>query len=108
MWKFVPNKAKFDELEPESSWQLLHAKLLQPAPITKLKFGTSINLLCVNLESDAFILSEQKMSSDFRDGLAAVQLGPTIIQVVRLGISTHFIRVFIGCLPLRTHSIRKQ
>ena len=79
MWKFVPNKAKFDE--PESSWQLLHAKLLQPAPITKLKFGTSINLLCANLESDAFILSEQKMSSDFRDGLAAVQLGPTIIHL---------------------------
>ncbi len=79
MWKFVPNKAKFDE--PESNWQLLHAKLLQPSPIVKLKFGTNLNLLCANLQSDAFILSEQKMSSDFRDGLAAVQLGPTIIHL---------------------------
>lgn len=79
MWKYTPNKMKYEE--PESSWQLLHAKLLQPVPITKIKFGTNLNLLCANLESDAFILSEQKMSSDFRDGLAAVQLGPTIIHL---------------------------
>ena len=69
MWKFMPNKAKFDE--PESNWQLLHAKPLQQSmPIKKLKFGTNLNLLCANVESDAFILSEQKMSSDFRDGVS--------------------------------------
>jgi len=35
MWKYMPNKAKFGE--PESSWQLLHAKALQTIPIKKLK-----------------------------------------------------------------------
>ena len=35
MWKYMPNKAIFGE--PESSWQLLHAKALQTVPIKKLK-----------------------------------------------------------------------
>ncbi|CAF0790150.1 unnamed protein product [Brachionus calyciflorus] len=79
MWKFMQNKINPDE--PEASWQLLHAKPLQSTPIKKIKFGTNLNLICVNQESDAFILSEQKMSSDFRDGLAAVQLGPNILHL---------------------------
>ena len=67
MWKFMQSKASTDE--PESSWQLMHAKLLQSSPIQKLKFGTNLNLLGVNMTTDAYILSEQKMSSDFRDGV---------------------------------------
>ena len=35
MWKFMPNVSKFGE--PEASWQLLHAKALQPSPIKQLK-----------------------------------------------------------------------
>ena len=67
MWKFMQSKVKSGE--PEASWQLMHAKFLQSFPIKKLKFGTNLNLLCANLETDAYILSEQKMSSDFRDGV---------------------------------------
>ena len=67
MWKFIQSKLSTDD--PESSWQLMHAKLLQSSPIQNLKFGTNLNLLCVNMNTDAYILSEQKMSSDFRDGV---------------------------------------
>ena len=67
MWKFI--QSKMNSEDPESSWQLMHAKLLQSSPIQKVKFGTNLNLLCVNMITDAFILSEQKMSSDFRDGV---------------------------------------
>lgn len=35
MWKFMQNKVKFGE--PESSWQLMHAKSLQQLPIKQLK-----------------------------------------------------------------------
>lgn len=68
MWKFMQSKINPDE--PESSWQLLHAKPLQSFPIKRIKFGTNLNLICANQETDAYILSEQKMSSDFRDGVS--------------------------------------
>lgn len=67
MWKFMQSKVNSED--PETSWQLMHAKLLQSSPIQKIKFGTNLNLLCVNMTTDAYILSEQKMSSDFRDGV---------------------------------------
>lgn len=67
MWKFMQNVINPDE--PEASWQLLHAKQLQSMPIKQIKFGTNLSLLCANQEFDAYILSEQKMSSDFRDGV---------------------------------------
>lgn len=38
MWKFMPNK--INQLEPEASWQLMHAKLLLNTPIKKLKVSS--------------------------------------------------------------------
>ncbi len=75
MWKFMQQQHQQqlqlqDQLQPELNWQLMHSKSLQNMPIKKVKFGTNLNLLCANLEIDAYILSEQKMSSDFRDGVS--------------------------------------
>jgi intraflagellar transport protein 140 len=84
MWKFSGNNTSnhlAPTNDPENSWQLMHAKQLQNSPISRVKFGSNLNLLCANMITDAYILNEQKMSSDFRDGLAAVQLGPTIIHL---------------------------
>lgn len=83
MWKYSHHKMKINE--PETCWQLMSSKLLlNDTPVKSLKFGTNLSLLCASLGNDAFILSEQKMSSDFRDDLAAVQLGPTIIHLAFL------------------------
>ena len=46
MWKYMPNKAVYGE--PESSWQLLHAKALQTVPIKKLKVFTQTLLKLKN------------------------------------------------------------
>ena len=44
----------------------LYSKIITKNVISKW----NLNLLCVNMATDAYILSEQKMSSDFRDGVS--------------------------------------
>ena len=48
MWKFMSNVSKFGE--PEASWQLLHAKSLQLAPIQQLKVRQNMFLMILNIK----------------------------------------------------------
>ena len=36
-------------------------------PFNHFQFGTNRGLICANMTNEAYILNEQKMSSDFRD-----------------------------------------
>ena len=80
MWRHVTREADTWERDNETSWQQEPVSRVGLA-VKYLGWGSHYNLLAVNTVREVFILREHQISAHHNDGVTAVQISPTRINV---------------------------
>ncbi|XP_019615052.1 PREDICTED: intraflagellar transport protein 140 homolog [Branchiostoma belcheri] len=90
MWRYAPAPGLAGKKQDgDTKWKFLSPTVLE-GNITQIKWGSSLNLLAVNIMATVIILSEQSMNAHFRDGVTAVQVSSTQLSIDNFNTKAHY------------------